>query len=298
MEKRRFGGTDMDVGVLGFGGAEIGHGGVPEETVGHLLNEALDAGLNVIDTAECYVKSEEMIGNTVSGRRDDFFLFTKCGHPGGMGTEDWSVPGLLSSIERSLRRLKTDCVDLVLLHTCSEDALRKGEVIEALQQARERGYTRYIGYSGDSMAAKYAIECDVFDALETSVSIADQEALELTLPLALERNLGVIVKRPIANVAWRTGRKPASPYEHVYWDRLVKLDYDFLKGDLEESVRPALQFTLAAPGVHTLIVGTTRPGRWGENAALVEGGALPAEEVEAIRARWNDVARETWVGQG
>jgi aryl-alcohol dehydrogenase-like predicted oxidoreductase len=288
----------MDVSVLGFGSSEIGFSDIAEETVSRLLNEALDAGLNVIDTAECYGNAEELIGNTVSHRRDDFFLFTKCGHLDGFTGVDWSVAGILGFVERSLRCLKTDCVDLVMLHTCNEDVLRQGEAIEGLQQARERGYTRYIGYSGDSMAMKYAIECDAFDALETSVNIADQEAIELTLPLAVKRNLGVIVKRPVANVAWRTGKKPESEYNHAYWDRLVELDYDFLKGDLPGAVNQAIRFTMAAPGVHTLIVGTSKLGRWLENAAIVDSGPLPAAEHQAIRARWNDVAQETWIGQG
>src|SRR4030081_766368 len=76
MEKRRLGKTDMDVSVLGFGGAEIGFENASPETVETLLESALDAGLNVIDTAECYRGSEELIGETVSKRRNDFFLFT------------------------------------------------------------------------------------------------------------------------------------------------------------------------------------------------------------------------------
>jgi aryl-alcohol dehydrogenase-like predicted oxidoreductase len=73
MEKRTLGKTGMDVTVLGFGGAEIGFQGVPLPTAGKLLNSALDAGLNVIDTAECYINSEELIGQTVAGRRNQFF---------------------------------------------------------------------------------------------------------------------------------------------------------------------------------------------------------------------------------
>lgn len=69
MEKRTFGNTDMELSVLGFGGSEIGFQGVPEERVGSILNEALDAGLNIIDTAECYMGGEELIGKAVSGRR-------------------------------------------------------------------------------------------------------------------------------------------------------------------------------------------------------------------------------------
>src|SRR5438552_7928980 len=142
MEKRRLGKTEMQVSVLGFGGSEIGYEHASPETVAKLLNGALDAGLNVIDTAECYEGSEDLIGQTISHRRKDYYLFTKCGHPRGIGSEDWSIPSLLESIERSLRRLRTDHLDLVQLHSCSEAILRKGDAITALQSARDKGYTR------------------------------------------------------------------------------------------------------------------------------------------------------------
>src|SRR3954447_1598335 len=144
METRQLGGTDMRVGVLGFGGAEIGFEKAEPEAVARLLGEALDAGLNVIDTAECYLGSEELIDRAVAGRREDFYLFTKCGHPEQPGVADWRPESLLASIERSLRRLQTDRVDLVQLHSCSEDELRQGDAIAALREARRRGYTRYI----------------------------------------------------------------------------------------------------------------------------------------------------------
>src|SRR5690348_16751210 len=105
MEKRRFGSTDMEVSVLGFGGAEIGFEEAATEQVDRLLNSALDAGLNVVDTAECYLASEELIGQTISDRRDEYFLFTKCGHPETPGAADWSKDSLLSTIVRSLLRL-------------------------------------------------------------------------------------------------------------------------------------------------------------------------------------------------
>src|SRR4051794_9084956 len=159
MEMRQLGGTDMRVGVLGFGGAEIGFERAEPDAVARLLGEALDAGLNVIDTAECYLGSEELIGRAVAGRREDLYLFTKCGHPEQPGVADWRPESMLASIERSLRLLKTDRVDLIQLHSCSEDALRKGDVIGALQEARRRGHARYIGYSGDGAAARYAVEC-------------------------------------------------------------------------------------------------------------------------------------------
>ena len=287
----------MEVGVLGFGGAEIGFEGVSKKTATRLLNGALDVGLNMIDTAECYDNSEELIGQAVGGRRQEYYLLTKCGHPDGYETEDWRPVSLLESIQRSLRRLQTDYLDVIQLHSCSEAELRKGDAIEALQRARERGYTRYIGYSGDSHAARYAVECGQFDTLQISVSIADQEALELVLPLAREHGIGVIAKRPVANAAWKTTRKPEDQYYHAYWERLQKLNYDFLRGDMRKAVSAALRFTLTVPGVDTAIVGTAKPGRFAENLALLAAGPLPPEEFARIRARWADIADATWEGQ-
>jgi aryl-alcohol dehydrogenase-like predicted oxidoreductase len=298
MEKRRLGKTDMDVSVLGFGGSEIGYERASAETVTKLLNSALDAGLNVIDTAECYYNSEELIGQAVGNRRMEFYLFTKCGHPHGMeSSANWSKDSILESVTRSLQRLKTDRLDLLQLHSCSEAELRKGEVIDALQAARDKGYTRYIGYSGDSRAAHFAVESGAFDTLQTSINIADQEAIDLALPLARDKQLGVIAKRPIANAAWKTGHRPIDSYHHEYWERLCKLNHDFLRGDVTKRISVALRFTLSVPGVHTAIVGSKKPERWSENARLLEAGPLSDHEFQAIRDRWEECAPRTWIGQ-
>ncbi|MDH3446076.1 MAG: aldo/keto reductase [Deltaproteobacteria bacterium] len=298
MEKRKFGNTDMYVSVLGFGGSEIGYEGTTPRDAETLLNEGLDAGINVIDTAECYVTSEQLIGGAIGHRRKEYFLFTKCGHERGWSNPDWRPESLLRSIERSLKRLKTDCVDLVQLHSCSETELRNGAVIEALKQAKSRGHTRYIGYSGDGRAALYAIDCGAFDTLQTSVSIAEQEAVESTLPRARERNLGVIAKRPLANVAWHNGsHAPDNSYGYTYWTRLQKLQYDFLTGDLSASVATALRFTLTVPGVHTAIVGTGKVGRFRENTASIKAGRLPDELYENIRERWRRAVQRSWTAQ-
>ena len=298
MERRELGKTDMNVSVLGFGGSEIGYERASLATVKKLLTQALDAGLNIIDTAECYVTSEELIGEAVGKRRGDYYLFTKCGHERGWAQPDWRPESLLRSIERSLKRLKTDYVDLVQLHSCSEVELGEGGVIDALKRARERGTTRYIGYSGDSAAAVYAVECGEFDTLQISVSVADQEALDRSLPAAAARSMGVIAKRPLANIAWHNGRRPPDDfYGRVYWERLQELKYPFLEGDLEATVTAALRFTLSVPGVHTAIVGTAKPGRFAENAAVLEAGPLPKDAFDKIRARWREAAQATWTGQ-
>ena len=297
--RHSFGKTDMQVSVLGFGGYEIGNSTV--EDVSRLLHQALDTGLNVIDTAECYQQSEEKIGCAVGSRRSDYYLFTKCGHAAELDLPDWSPRLLEKSIERSLRRLRTDYLDLVLLHSCSKEFLRRGEIIQVLQRARDAGKTRYIGYSGDRSAALYAVQCGIFDALETSVSIADQEAIELTLPSAQERQMGIIAKRPLANAAWKIRQNPtvpvqykyqlAVPIQNKYWRRLTKLNYDFLEDDPNEVASLALRFVLSVPAVSTTIVGTTNSDHWQLNVASLTAGPLPQAQFEEIRMRWKRVTK-------
>ena len=297
IERRILGRTGMAVSVLGFGGSETGYGGSPASTVAKILNSALDDGLNLIDTAACYGDGEEQLGRAVSHRRSEFFLMTKCGHAAGLPGVDWGQKMMAASIDRSLKRLKTDYLDVIQLHSCSEGHLRKGKVIEVLQRAREAGKTRFVGYSGDSDDALYAIETGMFDTLQISVSIADQEAIDRVLARARESNIGVIAKRPIANAAW-IGKGAASDwYSRPYWERLKKLDYDFLHDEAARSIATALRFTLSSSGVHTAIVGTTKPGRWQQNAALAGEGPLAASDYDAIRARWRQVARRDWTGQ-
>jgi aryl-alcohol dehydrogenase-like predicted oxidoreductase len=284
----------MMVSVLGFGGAEIGYEGAAQADVDRLLHSALDTGLNVIDTAECYKDSEEKIGKAVAGRRSDFYLFTKCGHASGFPEADWDLKMLEKQIDRSLERLQTDCVDLIQLHTCSEELLRQGDVIELLQRAKAAGKTRFIGYSGDSSPAHFAVSCGLFDALQTSCNIADQESIELTIKPALEKGIGIIAKRPIANVAWIKGEDPGS-YGHPYWRRLQELRFPFLED--RDAVSIALRFTLAQPGVCTAIVGTKNPDRWSSNAAYLSSGPLDPALVNEIRTKWAEMSTPNWVGQ-
>lgn len=297
MEQCPFGKSGIVVSRLGFGGSEIGYHGASPRTVEKILGAAVDAGINVIDTAECYPGSEELLGKALGGRRADFHLFTKCGHSDGFREPEWDPAMLAKTIDRALRRLRTDRLDLVQLHSCSAATLERGEVIEVLERAKQAGKTRLIGYSGDGDAALYAVKSGAFDALQISVSIADQESIDRILPLALERGMGVVAKRPIANAVWRSDRGPSDGYSRPYWDRLKQLDYDFLKSGITESIAIALRFTLSTPGVHTAIVGTVRPERIAENARIVASGALPKSEYDAIRARWTKVARRSWAGQ-
>jgi len=301
MEQRIFGKTGLKVSVLGFGGSEIGYQSASPKTAAKILGAALDAGINVIDTAACYANSEELIGKAIGHRRGEFHLLTKCGHVtdalASLRFHEWDPRLIAKSIDQSLQNLHTDHVDLLQLHSCSMDRLHKGDVLRAIEDAKRAGKTRFIGYSGDSEDAIYAIETGAFDALQISVSIADQESIDQVLPLAKKRGLGVIAKRPVANAIWLQSRVPSSDYSREYWDRLKKLDFDFLAKSRVDAFATALRFTLSVPGVHTAIVGTAKPERIAGNAALASSGPLPKTDFDAIRARWQSVAKPHWFGQ-
>ncbi len=297
MKYSTLGKTGLEVSRLGFGGAEIGYFGEDEASVDSLLGSAIDSGLNFIDTAAAYWTSERLIGNSIKDRRKDLVVISKCGAVDGFSRSDWSKKGILETIQSSLTLLKTDYLDVMQLHSCEALILERGEAIEALIVAKERGYTRFAGYSGDGAAAVKAIDTDFFDTLQTSVSIADQESIDLTLPLARDREMGVIAKRPIANAVWRNDSLPEDPYHHEYWNRIEKLEYPFLEKPLAESIGIALRFTLSVDGVHSAIVGTTKPGRWQENAGHVTAGRLSEDEFESIRNRWKERAEDDWFGQ-
>jgi aryl-alcohol dehydrogenase-like predicted oxidoreductase len=297
MEQRVLGKTGFRVSVLGLGASEIGSARLSPAKAERLLNGALDAGLSIIDTAECYGASEELIGSAIGHRREDYCLITKCGHSSGLDLPEWTPELIEKSIERSLKRLHTDCIDVIQLHGCSEEALRRGDVVAALQRAREKGNTRYIGYSGDNGAALYAVECGAFDTLQISVSIADQESIEKVLPAAIKNRVGVIAKRPIANAAWVPRWSFFGSHGRVYRRRLRKLRYDFLAREVRVGVGIALRFALSVPGVHTAIVGTSKPARYESNASIAAQGPLPPTVYESIRKRWRAVAESDWTGR-
>lgn len=298
METRKFGKTDMKVSVLGFGSAEIGMDSstASDQEVGELLNALLDEGVNVLDSASSYKRSEGLIGKHVAGRRSEYYVFSKLGEGESVGLPypDWDVRNVRPSIERTLRDLKTDYVDLMMLHSCSEAVLRQGDLIEALRDLKREGLTLYIGYSGDSTDALYAVGTGVFDALETSINIADQEALQLTVSEASKRDMGIIAKRPIANAVWARQGLENAPDPYV--ERLEKLDYPFLKNDSDAIAEKALRFVLSVPFVDTAIVGTTKLEHFRQNIGYAAKGKLPDREILDIRNRWLEVQEPAWAG--
>jgi len=310
MDSTSLGATGLPATPVGFGGAPFALLGEPASSSDPLLRALLDLGVALVDTAACYNDSEEAIGRAIGDRRDEYTLVSKCGHKvGDASGEEWSAELIAASIDRSLRRLRTDRIDVMLLHSCQLDVLQRGEALEALQRARAAGKIRFLGYSGDNEAATYAAEQPDVAVIETSISIADQHNIDGVLAVARRRNLGVLAKRPIANAAWKQPEQQPGFYRNyssIYHERLARmgltleeLGYD---GGAPEAAwaELALRFTLSQPGVHTAIVGTTNPAHVAPNIAAADKGALPAAQVEAIRAAFAHAERadsEEWRAQ-
>ena len=307
MDKERFGKTGLRVSRIGFGSAPAGYLKAGAKRVADILHPLLDASVNVIDTAACYPDVEVMIGEAVSRRRDEFVIVSKCGHRVEDGDgEEWSPALIRASINRSLRRLKTDRVDVMLLHSCSLDVLERGEAWRAMQDAQHAGLVRFIGYSGDNEAAAFAAGLDDIAVLEVSINVADQINIDMVLPEARRHELGVLAKRPIADAAWKSRHEQPGlfkDYAAEYHDRLKKMRIDPSSLGMDGPPRRAwvelaLRFTLSQSGSPVAIVGTTNPEHALANLAVAEKGPLSDETVRQIRDAFAQADPEgSWHGE-
>ena len=296
MERRPLGRTGLQVSRLGVGLAEIGFqlALADQARAAEVLNAALDGGINFLDTAACYGVSEELIGRTVAHRRQEYVLATKCGHvAGGYEGQEWTAQTIEDSIDRSLIRLQTDYLDLVQLHSCGVDVLERGEVIQALLDAKQAGETRFIGYSGDNEAALWAIESGLFDTLQTSFNLVDQRARTHLFPQAKAKGMGIIVKRPIANGAWGASKSP-SEYANTYFERAQEMAaLGPVPGAPEGRIPLSLGFTFAHDDVDTIIVGTRNPEHMRTNIQWTETELpIAAQAVEELHRRFEQLGAQ------
>ena len=300
METRPFGNTGLEVSRLGIGLAEIGMHlpAADQARAAVVLNTALDNGINLLDTAAMYGNSEELIGDAVSHRRNEYILATKCGLPGGDEKgEAWTGPAMTRSIDRSLQRLQTDHVDIVQLHSCGVDVLEKGDVIRALEDARAAGKTRFISYSGDEEAAAWAVESGLFATLQTTFNLVDQNARRGLLEDARKAGMGIIIKRPIANGIWGGGpnqTRATMRFEDISERVAAMMAEGPVPGAPADRILLALGFTFAHPQVDTAIVGTTNPDHLLSNIEMVNSGLRLADGVVDELHRRFDLLGGNW----
>jgi aryl-alcohol dehydrogenase-like predicted oxidoreductase len=285
----------------------VGYLRTDQDRVAAILNRLLDAGVNLIDTAANYEGAEETIARTVGHRRLQYILVSKCGPKlPDLPEPAWSPELVAETVDRSLRRLRTDALDVMLLHSCDLKTLQRGDVLEALFAARDAGKVRFIGYSGDNDAAAYAAGLPEVAVIETSVNVVDQFNIDAVLPVAVAHKVGVLAKRPVANAAWKDlDDQPGmyKSYARTYTERLAKVGLDpadlgFAGPSDEAWAELALRFTLSQPGVHCAIIGTTSPANARANLEAAEKGPLPPDVVRKIREAFHKAdPRRTWLGQ-
>ena len=167
MLARTLGGTGISVSPIGYGTVKIGRNQktkygdflIPTDAEAkNLLLGILDLGINLIDTAPAYGLSETRIGNILADHRKRFILSTKVGETfvDGKSYYDFGVSAIENSVGESLRRLRTDYVDILLVHSNGQDReiLDQSDVIETLQRLRSKGWARAIGFSGSNIQAE------------------------------------------------------------------------------------------------------------------------------------------------
>lgn len=292
MQQRAFGRTGLVVPVLGFGAMQLGDPSLDDAEAGRLLNEVLDAGLTLIDTARSYGLSEERIGRHLAHRRADFVLSTKVGY-GIAGVPDWTPECIVRGVDAARDRLRTDVIDIVHLHSCGADALRSGGLADALEGCVALGKVRVAGYSGDGAALERAVDGDAFRSVQASVSVCDQQALPV-LRRARQGGTGTIAKRTFAGHPWATGAPPADPPHAEYYRRfqLLRAEPGLAGVDWPEV---ALRFAAFEDGVDCVIVGGTRAAHVLNNVAAVARGPLEPGLGNAIREAFARLGRD-WRG--
>jgi aryl-alcohol dehydrogenase-like predicted oxidoreductase len=286
--------THQKVSPLGYGAGHIGQDHLDEDFVGSLVNQVLDLGIKFFDTARGYGQSEERIGRHLSWRRGEFVLSTKVGYM-VHGFQDWTYDAIIAGVEQAMGRMQTHYIDVVFLHSCHLDVLKKGEVIDALQRCKEDGMVKSIGYSGEREELAFAAQDPRFDVLQCSINLMDQRKLDKLIP-SLHEKKGIVAKRPLANAPWRYDQEPQGQYCQEYWNRMQAMSLQDLKPDSMDWAELALRFTLSTPEISTAIVGSLNLENIKKNAAYAEKGPLPSSLTEKIRRRFKE-KDQNWLGE-
>ena len=294
---RTLGRTGAEVTTLGYGAMELrGPRVASSADAGRILNAALDAGVNLIDTSPDYGVSEALIGEHASHRRGDYFLASKCGcTPGWERPVDWQGPGphdysranIVAAVEQSLTRMRTDYLDLVQVHISpSAETLEREGVVETLRDLQAQGKVRFIGMSGTIPNLAEHIRMGVFDVFQIPYSLIEREH-EALIVEAAEAGAGVIIRGGAAKGAAAEDKRRANPVAGNRWDAWERAGL----GELAEGMAPMefiLRFTASHPQMTTNIVGTVNPDHLAQNVRAQEAGPLPDDLYQEAKRRLDE----------
>ena len=303
MERRILGRTGLEVTQLSYGAMEIrGHriwSGRPvaDEQAERILNTVLDAGINFIDTAYDYGLSEEYIGRFISRRRNEYYLATKCGCTVvDAGDHDetphvWTRENLLHNIDTSLRRMKTDYVDVWQLHNPTVEQVETGDLVRVMEQVKAAGKVRWIGISSTLPHISTYIGWGVFDTFQIPYS-ALERTHETVITAAARAGAGTIIRGGVARGAPEEGGLG----QHDRWARWEQAKLDELLAPGESRSAFLLRFTLTHPDMHTTIVGTLNPDHLAENLRVAASGPLPQDVYAEAKRRLATIGEQPAAG--
>ena len=309
MRYRPLGSSSIQVSVVGFGAWGIGgrtpgatsYGATDDAVSRRALDEAFDRGITFYDTASVYGDghSEELIGECFDGRRHEIVIATKAGITSSFRGYDFSAPALRASLEGSLRRLRTDYVDLFQLHNAGPDViLHQPHIVELLQRFVAEGKARAFGFStptpDDALAlldvpgvACFQVNCNLLDWRAIEVGLFDR---------ARSRNIGIIARTPLAFgfLAGRLDRDTVFPGDdhRSKWSReriaawVEAADCVVAELDIPDSppsrVAVALRFCLSFEAVATVIPGMLSPAEVVANVVACDEGPLDSSVIRCV----------------
>lgn len=308
MKTRRLGKTDFLVSEIGLGTWQLGgdFGPIEDMDASTILANAARLGVNFWDTADVYGNglSEHRIG-TFYGKPDGLVVATKVGRSGALYPDKYTKGGVRESLEESAKRLCVDSIDLAQLHCVPRETLEAGEIFGWMEEIKAEGLIKNWGASVETIAeAEICLEQEGLATLQIIFNIFRQDAAESLLERAMERDVGVIVRLPLASGLLSgkyTRDTEFSPTDHRSYNRegqAFSVGETFggipfetgvelaeqLRGYVPEGQRMslfALRWILDHKAVSTIIAGVSRPDQIGVNA---EAGDLP-ELPEAVHEK-------------
>lgn len=310
MHYRTLGKTGITVSEIGFGAWGIGgltegatsYGKTSDAESRRALRRAFDFGISFYDTSNIYGNghSETLIGEVFQKRRDQIVIATKGGMLKHRGVPDVSPRNLRVSLEESLRRLRTDYVDLYQLHAPPLALVQQTPgVMETLRAFKREGKARALGFSVQKPEEGISALCDLgFDVVQVNYNLIDRRAEDSgLLALAEKREAGIIARTPLCfgflsePLALRFGardhRSVWHPRQRAAWRRAAKLFTAFNRERSRTLVQLALKFCITHPAISTAIPGILHPAEAEENAAASALPPLSVRECAELRRIYN-----------
>jgi len=295
LTKKTLGRTGLEVTQLGYGAMEVRGrriwGGRPctDEQANTILNAVVDAGINFIDTANDYGKSEMYIGQYLANRRDEYYVATKCGcHMSFAGDHDetthiWTRENIMRNIADSLMKMRADYVDILQLHNPDVASAEAGGLVDILKELQSEGVVKHIGCSSTSPHLATYIDWDVFDVFQIPYSALQREHENLITDAA-EAGAGIIIRGGVAK-----GEPGSGQGGENTWAKFEEAKLDELLEEGESRTAFLLRFTLSHPHCHTTIVGTLNPAHLEQNIAVAAKGVLSADVYAEAKKRLDSV---------